>query len=135
MNMEVETVKGKVAVTILRPHGRIDGSNYQDLVDQTSKQAAAGHRYFLLDLKDVSFLSSAGLVALHSIVLILRGEKPTTGQDGWDALNTIERDTSGKQANLKLLSPQPKVANTLQMSGMDRFFDIFDDEAAALASF
>lgn len=135
MDMQVETAQGRVPVTILRPHGRIDGSNYQELVDKTSQLVAGGAKYLLVDMKDVGFLSSAGLVALHSIILLLRGEKPTTGQDGWDALNNIDRDASGKQNNIKLLNLQAKIANTLEMSGMDRFFEIFDDEAAALASF
>jgi len=135
MDMAIEKALGKVPVTILRPHGRIDGSNYQELVNQASQLYASGTKFILIDLQDVSFLSSAGLVALHSIVLLMRGEKPTTGQDGWDALNSIDRDASGKQAQVKLLSPQAKVANTLQMSGMDRFFDIFTDEATALASY
>ncbi len=99
MDMQVETAQGRVPVTILRPHGRIDGSNYQELVDKTSQLVAGGAKYLLVDMKDVSFLSSAGLVALHSIILLFRGEKPTTGQDGWDALNNIDRDASGKQKN------------------------------------
>lgn len=135
IEMKVETAPGKLSLTILRPTGRIDGSNYESLINRVSQLYASGTRSLLLDLTSVDFLSSAGLVALHSIVLILRGEAPTSGMSGWDALAAIDRDESGTQKSVKLLNPQPKVKNTLQMAAMDRFFEIYTDEAAALASF
>jgi anti-anti-sigma regulatory factor len=36
---------------------------------------------------------------------------------------------------VKLLNPQPRVSRTLEMSGMNTFFEIYTDEATALASF
>jgi anti-anti-sigma regulatory factor len=134
--MDVETVQGNPPVTILRPHGRIDGSNYQDLIAKTSALYKAGTRRLLLDLGDVNFLSSAGLVALHSMVLLMRGDQPTDPESGWDALHAIDRESiTGVQPNVKLLNPQPKISNTLAMSAMDRFFEIFTDEQTAIASF
>jgi anti-anti-sigma regulatory factor len=134
--MDVETVQGKAAVTVLRPHGRIDGSNYESLISKTGQLHSAGTRSLLLDLGDVNFISSAGLVALHSIVLIMRGEKPADPQSGWDALHAISRDSiTGAQPYVKLLNPQPKITNTLQMAAMDRFFEVFTDEQTAIASF
>jgi anti-anti-sigma factor len=134
--MDVETVQGKTPVTVLRPHGRIDGSNYESLIAKASQLYSAGTRSVLLDLGDVNFVSSAGLVALHSLVLLMRGEKPTDPESGWDALHAIGRDAiTGAQPYVKLLNPQTKITNTLQMAGMDRFFEVFTDEGAAIASF
>jgi anti-anti-sigma regulatory factor len=134
--MDVETVQGKTLVTVLRPHGRIDGSNYESLIARVSQLYASGSRNLLLDMGDVNFVSSAGLVALHSIVLLMRGEKPSDPQSGWDALHAIERDAiTGAQPYVKLLNPQPKISKTLEMAGMDRFFEVFTDEGAAIASF
>lgn len=136
LSFDVQNVQGKIPVTILRPHGRIDGSNYESLISEASQLYAAGTRSMLLDLSDVNFLSSAGLVALHSIVLLMRGEKPSDTQNGWDALHAIERDgTTGTQPYVKLLDPQPKVASTLELADMQRFFAIFKDEQAAIDSF
>ena len=136
IQMDIETVQEPIQVTVLRPHGRIDGSNYESLVSKVNQLSAAGTRYVLLDMGDVTFLSSAGLVALHRIVLLLQGQKISEDQSGWDALAAIERDTGNEpQPYIKLLNPQPKVANTLQMAAMDRFFSIFNDEKDALASF
>jgi anti-anti-sigma factor len=134
LNLDLEKAR-EGAVTILRPHGRIDGSNYLQLVDAVRKLYQGGARKLLLDFGDVNFLSSAGLVGLHQIVLIMRGEQLSSDQTGWDALATIDRDSTGRQTNVKLLNLQPKVSSTLEMAAMDRFFEIFSDEAAAIASF
>jgi len=45
------------------------------------------------------------------------------------------RQTGRIKPWVKLLNPQPRVTRTLEMSGMNVFFDIFADETAALASF
>ncbi len=135
IELKVETVQSPTAVTILRPQGRVDGSTYESLIARARQLIEAGAQRLLLDLGEVSFLSSAGLVALHSIALMVRGENPPDEQSGWDALYAIGRDSSGKQANLKLLNPPEKVLQTLDRAGMTSFFDIFIDEATALASF
>jgi anti-anti-sigma factor len=135
LEMDIETRQGQIPVTVVRPHGRIDGSTYESLIAQAKKLHDGGTRQLLLDLGDVSFLSSAGLVALHSIVLLMRGEELGSMENGWDALHDIERDASGVQSHVRLLNPQPKVFATLEKSGMDRFFMVFYDEALALASF
>jgi len=136
VDINIETVQGNTSVTILHPHGRIDGSNYQVLIDQGNRLYQAGTRHLVIDLADVSFLSSAGLVALHKLVLIMSGQKVEEQQDGWHALGAIEHDAeAGPQGFVKLLNPQPKVTNTLQMAGMDAFFETFTDTAAAVASF
>jgi hypothetical protein len=83
-------------------------------------------------------MSSAGLVSLHSIALILRGEKPHDTEGGWNVFHAIgrERDISqGKQAHFKLLNPQPRILTNLQKVGMDEFFEIHTDRDMALASF
>jgi anti-anti-sigma regulatory factor len=131
----VDTAQSPTAVTILRPQGRVDGSTYESLIARAKGLIAGGAQRLLLDLGAVSFLSSAGLVALHSIALMVRGENLPGEQSGWDALYAIGRDSSGKQTNLKLLNPPEKVLQTLDRAGMTGFFDIFTDEATALASF
>jgi anti-anti-sigma regulatory factor len=43
--------------------------------------------------------------------------------------------TSPAQPLIKLLNPQPRVMRTLEMSGMNVYFEVYTDETAALASF
>ena len=136
MNITAEQRAARVPVTILRLQGDLDGSNYLDLVAATKTAQQNGAKYLLLDLTGVPYMSSAGLVALHSAVQLLRGEQPPDPEAGWSALKSVALDTpAGAQQWVKLLNPQPRVTRTLEMSGMNVFFNIFIDEAAALASF
>jgi anti-anti-sigma regulatory factor len=136
MNITAEQQTARVPVTILRLQGDLDGSNYLDLVAAAKTAQQNGAKYLLLDLTGVPYMSSAGLVALHSAVQLLRGEQPPDPEAGWSTLKSVALDKSaGAQPLVKLLNPQPRVMRTLEMSGMNVFFDIFTDEAAALASF
>jgi anti-anti-sigma regulatory factor len=136
MNITSEQATAKAGVTILRLQGDLDGSNYQELIAAARAAQQAGAKNLLLDLGGVPYMSSAGLVALHSSVQLLRGEQPPDPSAGWSALKSTAMNAAGTtQALVKLLNPQPRVARTLEMSGMNIFFEIFTDEAAALASF
>lgn len=140
MNLTVEQHTARVPITIFRLQGDLDGSNYREVIAQTKEAAQNGAQHLLLDLGGVPYMSSAGLVALHSAVLLLRGDQPPDPEAGWSTLKavgtTLNRSTDGgPQKGVKLLNPQPLVARTLRMSGMDAFFEIHTDEAAAIASF
>ena len=123
-------------VTLFRLQGDLDGSNYLDLIGKAKDAYQDGAKHLLLDLSEVPYMSSAGLVALHSAVQLLRGNQPPDPTAGWSTLKSIalEQSTSAQQL-VKLLNPQPRVTRTLEMSGMNIFFEIYTDEAAALASF
>ncbi len=136
MNITAEQPTARVPVSILRLQGDLDGSNYLDLVAAAKTAQQNGAKYLLLDLAGVSYMSSAGLVALHSAVLLLRGEQPPDPEAGWSTLKSVALENPAEpQQWVKLLNPQPRVTRTLEMSGMNVFFYIFTDEAKALASF
>lgn len=135
MNIETTFVAAGVPVTVLTTHGEIDGSNYQQLIANVNKLVQEGTRDLLLDLGDTPFISSSGLVALHSIALLLNGGKPLNVEDGWSALNSMGEGLGSLQAHLKLLNVQPRVDRTLRISGLIPYYEIFSDREAALASF
>ena len=136
MNITTEQTTVRIPVTILRVQGDLDGSNYLDLIAATKTAQQNGAKHLLLDLGGVPYMSSAGLVALHSSVQLLRGEQPPDPAAGWSTLKSVALDTtSARQQLVKLLNPQPRVMRTLEMSGMNVFFEIYTDEAAAIASF
>jgi anti-anti-sigma regulatory factor len=136
MNLTVDQAQGRVPVTILSIHGALDASNYEDVIAQSRELYNTGTRYLLIDMGDITFMSSSGLVALHSIALLLGGEQPPDPEMGWQAFHTISHDRdAGAQAHVKLLNPQPKVKQTLQMTGMDEYFEIHTDLQTAVASF
>jgi len=136
MNISVRQLQGKVAVTVLGVQGDLDASNYQDLIAKAKEVHGAGTKDILLDLTNTSFVSSSGLVALHSIALLMRGEQPPAQEQGWGAIHSIHRGLgTGVQEHLKLLNPQPYVVRTLEKAGLIEFFEIHTDLDTAVASF
>jgi anti-anti-sigma regulatory factor len=136
MEITVSNQQGKVPVVVVQPHGDVDASNYTELVNRVDALHKGGANDFVIDLSQVPYMSSAGLVALHSIAIMLRGEKPLDPDSGWGALKAMDRDRDrGMQKHVKLFGPQQYVAETFDKAGFTQFFEIFSDLQKALASF
>jgi len=136
MQITVSTQQGRVPVTVVQPHGDVDASNYAELINKVEALHKEGAADFLIDLSDVAFMSSAGLVALHSIAILLRGEKPAESQTGWASLKAIDRARDrGVQKHVKLLNPQQYVADTFDKAGFTQIFEVLTDLKDAVASF
>lgn len=136
MDIIVTWAQGRVPVTILHLAGRIDASNYQTVFDKAKELYGSGARDLLVDLNEVAFISSAGIVSLHRIALLFRGEKVEEDESGWSAMHAIDRDQTGAtQEHVKLFSPRPDVDHTLDLVGFKRYFDIFTDLNQAVSAF
>ena len=136
MNITSERIKGKVDVVVLSTHGDLDASNYFELIAKGQAIYQEGACCLLLDMSDTPFMSSSGLVALHSLALLMSGQKPADPEAGWEALHAIDQDANtGFQPHVKLLNPQPRVVRTLERTGLNTFFEVFTDREAALSSF
>jgi anti-anti-sigma factor len=136
IDLTISTEHGRVPVTVLHLRGAVDASNFEDLIVEAQKAHKAGARDMLLDLGEVEYISSSGLVALQSIAALLRGEQATDLEEGWAALHTIQRDReAGLQQHFKLLDPQPRVRQMLETVGFARFLQVFDDLGLAVRSF
>lgn len=123
-------------ILILKPVGQLDGQTYQDLISKAKESYQTGARNMVLDLSDLTYISSAGLVALHFIALLARGESVPDTENGWAALKSAERSRSGGiQKNVKLLNPLGEVMKTLDMVGFTEFFEIYTDKQKVLDSF
>lgn len=136
IDLNTSLVQGEVPVTVLHLRGDLDASNYEALIAEAQKLYNTGVQDMLLDLGEVQYMSSSGLVALQSIAALLRGEHPPDREEGWGALRAIHRDReAGLQQHFKLLDPQPRVRQVLETVGFERFLEIHDDLEAAVASF
>ncbi len=136
MNISVSTAQGHVPVTILRLDGRLDGQNYQDLIAKAKELYGTGVRDVLLDLGKLTYISSAGIVALHTIALLLRGEAAPDPEQGWAAFKAADRTReAGVQKHLKLFNLQPEVSSVLDMVGFTTFFENYTDLDKAVHSF
>jgi len=101
-------------VTVLDLSGRITlGEGSVQLRDSIRDLIGKGQQRILLDLGDVNYIDSSGLGELVSAY------------------------TSAKNqgATLKLLKLTKKVHDLLQLTKLYTVFDIYDDEASAVASF
>lgn len=58
MTISVSQKQGRVPVTIISLDGRLDGMNYQQLIDKGHELYKAGARDILLDLTNLTSVSS-----------------------------------------------------------------------------
>jgi anti-anti-sigma factor len=136
MNIAVKKEMGRVEVVVLRIEGQLDGQSYQDLITKAKEIYDAGGHDFLLDLTDLTYISSAGLVALHSVALLTKGEEMPDTDQGWSAYRSMGRSSeAGVQKHVKLANPREEVKGVLEMVGFDRVFEIYSDLDEALKSF
>jgi len=136
MNISISQVQGQVPVTVIKLEGQLDGQTYQDLINKARESYKAGWRDFLVDMTDLTYISSAGLVALHSVALLAKGEELPDTDEGWSAYRSMGRSKeAGIQQHMKLLSPRPEVNSVLDMVGFSAVFKIFSDLDEAVKSF
>ena len=123
-------------VSIMQLRGDLDGSTYQYFIDEAQKLYDTGIRNLILDMSELSFLSSAGLAALHRIARVFRGEDRSTMEEGWAALRAMGNDSeNGFQKHIKLLNPSEKIMEVLDTVGFKSFFEVFTEIHPAMASF
>lgn len=132
MEIVVEKVKSRIPVTVLRVRGDLDGTSYRALIDAAKIEHDAGARNFLVDLKQVPYMSSAGLVALHSIVKMVRGDEMPEGD--WKDLSARQK-ANEMDPHVKLFDPSPRVSQLLKMAGVTEVLDVLINYDVAIASF
>jgi anti-sigma B factor antagonist len=132
MEIKITQEQGRVPVTIVHASGRIDSSTHEELEQQAKKAIDAGARHLLLDLRDVEFMSSAGLRAMHSIFLTLRSLSPEVSKE---EMNRGISAGTYKSPHLKLLAPRENVRKAINLAGFDMYLDIHKDLKTAVASF
>lgn len=136
MDITVSEQMGNVQVTILTLAGELDGQTYQGLIDRAKELYGSGARNFLLDMSELTYVSSAGLVAIHTIAMLLKGEAVPNTDDGWASMRSVKKTSDGKmQEHMKLLNPRSEIRSVLEMVGFDRAFEIHSNLEDAVKSF
>ena len=132
MDIVVSHEQGRVPVTVFRIKGEINMNTHEQLQAQAQAAFKAGARKMLLDLSEVTHVTSAGLRAIHYIFNLLRSDAPDESEA---ALHQGLRDGTFKSPHLKLLNPQPAVLKALSVAGFDMFLEEHSSLAEAVASF
>ena len=134
METTIERI-GDGSTAIVGVSGELDASNFQSLIDVARGLRAAGTSRLVVDMSDLTYMASSGLVALYSIALIMRGDEPPDPEGGWSAFHAIGTDEGQARGHVKLLRPQAPVARILERTGLTRFFDVYSEKENALSSF
>ena len=136
MNIVVSQSQAVVPVTIMKLQGELDASNFQDVIDRVQVLYQGGTRHLLIDLSDLSFMSSSGLVALYSAARIMAGAAPPNPEHGWGVFRELEKATEGGlEKHCQLCCPQPAVDRALEITGFKAFLTVHPDMETALGSF
>jgi anti-anti-sigma factor len=120
MDIVISQEQARVPVTVVQVKGRINLGSAAQLEQQVRTAIANGARDVLIDLGEVSSLTSVGLRTIQAVHRLL-GDQPA--QPG------------GKSDHLKLLNPTAEVRRVLNIAGFDLSIDIFADKQTALQSF
>lgn len=119
---------GFVPVTIVKLVGELDSQTYEQFQINVLQEVETGSRHVLIDMSQLTYISSAGLRALHMIAktLATKGTQPP---------QRPERAGIFKSHHLKLLKPLPTVYTALETMGLTMWLEIFSDQDVALASY
>ncbi|OGO57298.1 MAG: hypothetical protein A2V85_15485 [Chloroflexi bacterium RBG_16_72_14] len=133
MNTTVDLSTPGVPVVAL--DGELDASNYRALIALGQQLYADGARRLVLDMSALSYMASSGIVALHSLALVFGGHEPPDPEAGWQAIHEVSTDVAqgGPVDHLRLVSPGPAVARTLERTGLTGMLPVFESREAALA--
>ncbi|NOH02513.1 MAG: STAS domain-containing protein [Chloroflexi bacterium] len=122
----------RVSVTIIRTKGEIDSSNYKIFQARAEETIAGGARYLLLDMKEVSYISSAGLRVIHTLFNKLRDlHKDATDDE-------LRKETSAgayKSPYLKIVHLAEQAKEVFELSGFDVYIEAYSDPQRAVESF
>lgn len=133
MNITVDQPTATTAVVSL--DGELDGSNYTKLIDTGRQLYASGVRELVLDCTALTYMSSSGIVALHSLTRVFEGHEPPDPESGWQAIHDISADfNEGKtQDCVRLVAPTAEVDRVLDRTGLKQLIPIHATREAALA--
>jgi anti-anti-sigma regulatory factor len=132
--MEITTDQPSPDLAVIGLTGELDGSNFEQVIDAGRAACDGGARRIVLDLSRLTYMGSSGLVAIHSISLLLRGQEPPSPENGWQAIHDIgsAQVDDSQQAPLLLVGPPPSIERVLQRSGMLGLFPVHADRASAV---
>jgi anti-anti-sigma regulatory factor len=128
--------EANVSVTVMQLSGKLDASNYTEVIDSAQQAYTDGARNILIDLSKVPYISSAGLMSLHTVVLIFSGQSAISKDGRRPTFRPINMARDGEvRKHVKLFNPQPEVLQVLDVIGLKQFFEVHVNLDTAVKSF
>ena len=136
MQITFSSQEGRVPVTTMKLAGNLDASNYAEVIARAQDTYDEGARYLLVDLSGVPYVSSAGLMSLHSVALIFAGFSMNSKESGRPVFRSINsQNAKTVREHIKLFAPPPAVEQVLDVVGLKEFLDIHLDFETAVQAF
>jgi anti-sigma B factor antagonist len=99
---------------LLSISGRVDSYTSPRIEDALNALLADGHCNIVIDLKDVSYLSSSGMLTF---------------------INALKQCKQANKGRIVLTNVSERVMSSLKLAGFNRLFDIYDDTITAIGMF
>ncbi|HXF85897.1 MAG TPA: STAS domain-containing protein [Anaerolineales bacterium] len=131
MEITIALRQAKEPVAIMHIKGEINATNFVEVVAKAREIYNNPARYLVIDLSEVTNITSTGLVAIHKIALLYSGVPHEVEPHE----NPDFTHSSNARKYVRLLNPQPAVDAALEQSGLKLFFKVFDDLEKAIRSF
>lgn len=106
-------VQEMTRVDLITVKGRVDSSNAAELEEVLKERTDSGRYNLVLNLKDVNYMSSAGLRALVSAL----------------------RECKRHRGDVRISQPSERIVEVLDLAGLDPLFQTYADDTAAVGSF
>jgi len=133
--MDITTERPSPDVAVIGLTGELDGSNFEQVIDAGRAARDGGARRIVIDLSGLTYMGSSGLVAIHSIALLMRGQEPTSPEDGWQSIHDLGTAAAADgEPGVVLAGPPPSIERVLDRSGMLGLFPVHADRASAVAA-
>ena len=132
MNIDISQVGETVSITVLRVAGNMDGSTSAEFDTVSQKVLDEGAENILLDLKNLVFMSSAGIRSINSIYYALHNYGK---EDFKEEVSKGIRQGNYQAPHLKILNPPDQALKAFKLVGIDMYIGIYSDEKDAIKSF
>jgi anti-anti-sigma factor len=112
MEIRAESLRRCELVTV---SGRIDSATAPDLEQALLGLIETGHKHIVVNLREVDFISSAGLKAMLAAMMKVRKSIPP--------------------GDVVISEIRPELRETFDLVGFDRLFKFYDQDLQAVGSF
>lgn len=123
LELSVTKEQGNVEVSVLHVKGEVNSTNYEEFQSKALELHAGGARHLLIEFSRVSFMSSAGIRAIHAIYQAYH--------DPGDA----PKPEDFKSENFKLVDVPENILKVIKAVGIDTQIEIHPNVAEGVASF
>jgi anti-anti-sigma factor len=132
--MEINIIENSdpIPVVILRISGNLDAAGADEFEKSINGLLLKGVNNILLDLRGVTFMSSAGIRSINIAFYALHHYDQ---KEFKEVISKGIRDGTYKAPHLKILNPPKQVMQSFKMVGVDMYLGIYSDEGQAIQSF